>query len=220
VYYGAAMALLAPRLPASPKEWSDADLLRRVLRNDTRAWNEMVRRFRSLIYRCVTKVIGRYDSVLSSADADEVYAEVMVSLVRDDMRKLRLYDSRRGTKLSSWLGMIATNTAYDFLRGTARRPILDRIDGAPDIDSLEASPLDEVLSTERRSHLNVLLADYSDKDRAFVSLYYAQGLPAEEVAEEMKISIKTVYSKKHKLLARLQTTLAPMMQAASPLAPA
>ena len=214
------MALLAPRLPASPKEWSDADLLRRVLRSDTRAWNELVRRFRSLVYRCITKVIGRYDSVLSSADADEVYAEVMVSLVRDDMRKLRLYDSRRGTKLSSWLGMIATNTAYDFLRGTARRPILDRIDGAPDIDSMEASPLDDILSTERRSHLNTLLAEYSEKDRAFVSLYYAQGLPAEEVAEEMNISIKTVYSKKHKLLARLQNTLAPLVEAASPLLPA
>jgi RNA polymerase sigma-70 factor (ECF subfamily) len=125
------MALLASRLPANPKDWTDTDLLRKVLRSDTRGWNELVRRFRSLVYRCVTKVIGRYDSVLSSADADEVYAEVMVSLVRDDMRKLRLYDSRRGTKLSSWIGMIATNTAYDFLRGTARRPILDRIDGVP-----------------------------------------------------------------------------------------
>jgi RNA polymerase sigma-70 factor (ECF subfamily) len=214
------MALLAHRLSARPTEWSDADLLRRVLRKDARAWNELVRRFRSLVYRCITKVIGRYDSVLSSADADEVYAEVMVSLVRDDMRKLRLYDARRGTKLSSWLGMIATNTAYDFLRGTARRPILDRIDGAPEIDSLEESPLDGVLSSERRQHLNELLADYSEKDRAFVSLYYAQGLPAEEVAEEMNISIKTVYSKKHKLLSRLQSTLAPLAPTFSPLVPA
>jgi RNA polymerase sigma-70 factor (ECF subfamily) len=203
-----------------PSDWSDRQLLRRVLQNQDRGWAELVRRYRALIYRCITKVIGRYDSVLSSADADEVYAEVMVSLVRDDMRKLRLYDSRRGTKLSSWLGMIATNTSYDFLRGTARRPILDRIDGAPEIDSLEASPLDDVLSIERRAHLNLLLSEYSDKDRAFVSLYYAQGLPAEEVAEEMKISIKTVYSKKHKLLARLQGTLAPLVEAASPLLPA
>ncbi len=215
------MALLAHRLSANPKDWTDTDLLRIVLRNDKRAWTEFVRRFRSLVYRCVTKVIGRYEAVLSSADADEIYAEVMITLVRDDMRKLRLYDANRGTKLSSWIGMIATNTAYDFLRGTARRPILDRIDGIPDIDSMEASPLDEILSIERRSHLNHMLADYSDKDRAFVSLYYAQGLAAEEVAEEMKISVKTVYSKKHKLLARLQSTLAPLMnRAASPLAPA
>jgi RNA polymerase sigma-70 factor (ECF subfamily) len=215
------MALLATRLPANLKDWNDTDLLRRVMKNDSKAWNEFVRRFRSLVYRCVTKVIGRYEAVLSSADADEIYAEVMVTLVRDDMRKLRLYDPRRGTKLSSWIGMIATNTAYDFLRGTARRPILDRIDGIPDVDSMEASPLDDILSVERRSHLNDLLADYSDKDRAFVSLYYAQGLAAEEVAEEMNISVKTVYSKKHKLLARLQNTLAPLAnRTLSPLAPA
>lgn len=216
------MALLAVRLPANLKDWSDIDLLRVTLRGEEKAWNELVRRFRSLVYRCITKVIGRYDAVLSSADADEIYAEVMMSLWRDDMRKLRAYDPRRGTKLSSWIGMIATNTAYDYLRGTARRPILDRIDGDPEIDSEEASPLDGILSMERRSYLNSMLADYSDKDRAFVSLYYAQGLPAEEVAEEMNISIKTVYSKKHKLLARLQSTLAPLMRqaAVSPLAPA
>lgn len=205
------MPVLAIRRPACPKDWTDADLLRSVLRNEAIAWNEFVRRYRSLVYRCITKVIGRYDSVLSSADADEVYADVMITLVRDDMRKLRLYDARRGTKLSSWIGMIATNVAYDYLRGTARRPILDRIDGVPDIENEDAeSPLDGILSVERRARLNQMLADYSDKDRAFVSLYYAQGLDAEEVAEEMKISVKTVYSKKHKLLARLQTTLAPL----------
>src|SRR5262245_34188797 len=168
------MPLLAPRPCASPKEWSDTELLRRTLRQDSRAWGELVRRYRSLIYRCINKVIGRYEAVLSSADADEIYAEVLITLVRDDMRKLRLYDASRGTKLSSWIGMISTNTAYDFLRGTARRPILDRIDGVPDIEALEASPLDDILSDERRAHLNGLLSDYSDKDRAFVSLYYAQ----------------------------------------------
>jgi RNA polymerase sigma-70 factor (ECF subfamily) len=204
------MPVLACR-PTLPKDWSDTELLRRTLRNDKRAWNELVRRFRSLIYRCISKVIGRYDSVLSSADVDEVYGEVMMTLVRDDMRKLRLYDSRRGTKLSSWIGMIATNVSYDYLRGTARRPILDRIDGVPDIEYDAENPLEGILSHERRANLNSMLADYSDKDRAFVSLYYAQGLDAEEVAEEMNISVKTVYSKKHKLLARLQSTLAPMV---------
>jgi RNA polymerase sigma factor (sigma-70 family) len=179
--------LLSPCRALPPKDWTDSELLRRTLRSEARAWNELVRRFRSLIFRCVTKVLGRYDSVLSSADVDEVYGEVMMTLVRDGMRKLRLYDPRRGTKLSSWLGMIATNVAYDYLRGTARRPILDRIDGVPDIEHDAASPLDDMLSEERRGQLNTMLADYSDKDRSFVALYYAQGLDAEEVAEEMNI---------------------------------
>jgi RNA polymerase sigma-70 factor (ECF subfamily) len=208
------MALHAVRPALSPRDWTDADLLYRTLSKEANAWRELVRRFRSLVYRCVTKVIGRYDSVLSSADADEVYGEVLVALVRDDMRKLRLYDARRGTKLSSWIGMISTNTAYDFLRQSARRPALDRIDGVMEIDSFEQSPLENVLEEERRGELNDLLSAYSDKDRAFVSLYYAHGLDAEEVASEMGISVKTVYSKKHKLLARLQRTLSPLAAAA------
>jgi RNA polymerase sigma-70 factor, ECF subfamily len=207
------MALLAPRPVLIPREWSDAELLCRVLRQEAKAWNEFVRRYRSLIFRCVTKVIGRYDSILSSADADEVYGEVLVALVRDDMRKLRLYDPRRGTKLSSWIGMISTNTAYDFLRQTARRPALDRTDGLPEVDAGAESALDCLMAGERRAELNQLLSGYSDKDRTFVALYYAHGLEAEEVAGEMGISVKTVYSKKHKLLARLQRTLQPMMAA-------
>jgi RNA polymerase sigma-70 factor (ECF subfamily) len=198
---------LLRRAAILPSEMSDTQLLRRVLRQDENAWKEFVRRFRALLYRCITKVISRYDAVLSSADPDEIYAEVLIALVRDDFRKLRLWDPRRGTKLSSWLGMIATNTAYDYLRGTARRPILDRIDGVPDMfDPQERSPLDELLEQERRHNLNDLLSDYSDKDRTFVALYYAQGMAAEDVADEMGISIKTVYSKKHKLLTRLQAT--------------
>jgi len=218
------MPLLARRpvaVEVAPRDWSDTDLLRHVLRQESPAWNEFVRRYRSLIFRCITKVIGRYDAVCSNGDADEIFSEVMVGLLRDDMRKLRLYDPNRGTKLSSWIGMIATNTAYDFLRGTARRPMLDRLEGAVEIsDDNDRSPLEEILAKEQRSHLNTLLSDYSDKDRAFVALYYAQGLEAEEVAEEMAISVKTVYSKKHKLLARLQSTLAPLLHAASPLQPA
>ena len=203
------MPLLRRVLPVSLRELSDTQLLRRVLRQDEQAWTEFMRRFRPLIFRCISKVVGRYDAVLSSADPDEIFGEVLLAVVRDDFRKLRLWDSRRGTKLSSWLGMIATNTAYDYLRGTARRPILDRIDGIPDIfDPAERSPLDEILEQERRAELNQLLSDYSDKDRTFVALYYAQGLDAEEVADEMGISVKTVYSKKHKLLTRLQATFA------------
>jgi RNA polymerase sigma-70 factor, ECF subfamily len=208
------MALLAPVPVLCPREWSDSELLCRVLRQEAKAWSELVRRYRSLIFRCVTKVIGRYDSILSSADADEVYGEVLVALVRDDMRKLRLYDPQRGTKLSSWIGMISTNTAYDFLRQTARRPALDRIDGVVEVDAGEESALDCLMAGERRAELNQLLSGYSDKDRTFVALYYAHGLEAEEVAGEMGISVKTVYSKKHKLLARLQRTLQPMMMAA------
>jgi RNA polymerase sigma-70 factor (ECF subfamily) len=188
-----------------PLEWAEPELLERVLRREEVAWTELVRRYRALIYRCITKVTSRYAPMLPSAEIDEVYAEVLMALLRDDLRKMRMYDASRGAKLSSWIGMISVNTAHDYLRSVGRRPALDRIDGAPEgRDEYERTPLDALLEKERWSHFNGLLSDFSEKDRTFLDLYYGQGLDAERVADEMAISVKTVYTKKHKIRRHLR----------------
>jgi RNA polymerase sigma-70 factor, ECF subfamily len=198
------MALLATRISKNSADWTDRELLKFVLRSDSRGWAELIRRFRPLIYRCITKVTLKYAPTLSSADLDEIYADVMMQLVRDDMRKLRIYNPARGTKLGSWIGMISVNAAYDFLRGAGRRPLLDKVDGNLDPhEECDRTPLDELIEKERWDHLNELLSDFTDKDRQFVQLYYQKGLEADEIAVEMQISLKTVYSKKHKIRAHL-----------------
>jgi RNA polymerase sigma-70 factor (ECF subfamily) len=198
------MALLARATAKNPAEWTDRELLRHVLRSDARGWAELVRRFRPLIYRCITKVTLKYAPSLGNADLDEIYADVMMQLVRDDMHKLRIYNPSRGTKLGSWIGMLSVNAAYDFLRSAGRRPLLDKVDGALDPhEECDRTPLDQLIEKERWDHLNGLLAEFTDKDRTFVELYYQRGLEADEIAAEMQISLKTVYSKKHKIRAHL-----------------
>ena len=189
---------------------TDGTLLQSVLGKDQKAWNELVRRFRSLIYRCITKVAAKYDAVLSNEDANEIFSDVCVNILRDDMRKLRAWDPARGSKLGSWLGLLAINTTYDYLRATTRRPILDKLgDVHADVHaSPEPSALDELLDKERWTSLNALMSDFSDRDRRFVELYYARGLLPEEVAVAMQISVKTVYSKKNKVRSKLEALAA------------
>ena len=92
------------------------------------------------------------------ADLDEIYADVMMQLVRDDMHKLRIYNPSRGTKLGSWIGMLSVNAAYDFLRSAGRRPLLDKVDGAIDPhEECDRTPLDQLIEKERWEHLNGLL---------------------------------------------------------------
>ncbi|MDB4968275.1 MAG: polymerase, sigma-24 subunit, subfamily [Myxococcales bacterium] len=182
---------------------ADGPLLERVLTKDQVAWGELLRRFRGLVFRCITKVSGKYDAVLSNEDVNEIFGDMCFNLLRDDMRKLRAYDPTRGAKLGSWLGLLAINTAYDYLRQTSRRPMLDRLDGSPDRAGDSPSALDDLLQKERWGYLNTLLADFSERDRRFVELYYGAGLHPEEVAAAMNISVKTVYSKKNKLRSKL-----------------
>lgn len=202
------MPVLARLVTRKPADWSDEELLANVLRNQGVAWTELVRRYRALIYRCISKVTLRYAPTLASADMDEIYAEVMIQLVRDDMHKLRIYDPTRGAKLGSWIGMLAVNAAYDYLRSAGRRPVLNREGNLVDPnEEHDRSPLDHLLEKERWDHLNEMLTDFTDKDRTFVDLYYRRGLEAEQIAEEMQISLKTVYSKKHKIRAHLMRCL-------------
>jgi RNA polymerase sigma-70 factor (ECF subfamily) len=192
------------RAPVIYRNLSDGQLLEAVLAKEEPAWSELIRRFRSLIFRCITKVAGKYDAVLSNEDVNEIFGDVCINLLRDNMRKLRVYDPARGSKLGSWLGLLAINTAYDYLRATSRRPLLDKLDGAQDRPAAEPSALDSLLDKERWGYLNALLADFRERDRRFVELYYGAGLLPEEVAAAMNISVKTVYSKKNKIRTKLE----------------
>jgi RNA polymerase sigma-70 factor (ECF subfamily) len=200
---------------------TDESLLELVLVRDQDAWNELLRRYRGLVYRCITRVAAKYDALLSNEDANEIFGDLCFNLLRDDMRKLRAYDPTRGAKLGSWLGLLAINTAYDFLRQSSRRPLVRRLDDADDRAGDGPSALEALLEKERWSHLNALLADFSDRDRRFVELYYGHGLLPDEVAAAMGISVKTVYSKKNKLrekliaLAELERELTPPRQRAA-----
>lgn len=182
---------------------SDLQLLDTVIARDEGGWSELLRRFRGLIYRCIHKAVGKFEGVLSNETADEVFSEVCYNLLRNDMRKLRLYDPQRGSKLGSWIGLIAINTAYDHLRRCARRPVLDQIDGCPERVDQRPTPLDTVLEKERWIRLERLTSGFSPRDRRFVELYFRRGMSPAEVALRMEISVKTVYSKKNKIRKRL-----------------
>ena len=63
------------------------------------------------------------------------------------------------------------------------------------------------MTTSACAALSIALRALSQKDQQFVQLYYMDGLSAEEVAAAMCVSVKTVYSKKHKIRTRLQATV-------------
>jgi RNA polymerase sigma-70 factor (ECF subfamily) len=103
--------------------------------------------------------------------------------------------------------MLATHAAYDYLRHRKRDPHTDDIAAAESIRASEPPP-DEICEVNQRARwVAELLEQFSDKDREFMTLYFGEGLEPEEVAEQMGISVKTVYSKKHKIQNRLEAII-------------
>ncbi|MEB2311959.1 MAG: sigma-70 family RNA polymerase sigma factor [Sorangiineae bacterium] len=185
----------------------ERELIDGLLADDERAWRNFNTRYGRLIFRCITRVTSRFSAVVAPDDVREIYATLCLSLLANDKRKLRSFEPERGSKLGSWLGMLAIHAAYDFLRTAKREPRRAALTEAEGLSSELPNPHDACVQRQRLGLVEALLADFSDKDREFVTLYYGEGLAPEAIAEQMGISVKTVYSKKHKIRARLETLL-------------
>jgi RNA polymerase sigma-70 factor (ECF subfamily) len=197
----------AAALVQSTPGTDDAKLVRSLIADDPNAWREFNTRFSRLVLSTISRVTARFSGVVSQEDLREIYATFCVQLLANDKLKLRSFDPERGNKLSTWLGLLASHTAYDFLRGARREPRRAALSEADELCSNMPDPCESALMRERAGLVSQLLAHFTDKDRAFIQLYFGEGLAPETVAERLNISVKTVYSKKHKIQARLQALL-------------
>jgi RNA polymerase sigma-70 factor, ECF subfamily len=192
---------------------SDLDMVAGLLENRAEAWRAFTLRYGRLIQSCISRVVSRFPSVVRPEDQAEIYSMLYLQLLANDRMKLRSFAPERGSRLSTWLGLLATHTAYDFLRTIRRIPRTTGLSEAEELAGETPDPVDVTLVRERASLVDVALAGFTSKDREFVELYFAEGLGPDEVARRMGISVKTVYSKRHKIQRRLQSLFGPALAA-------
>jgi RNA polymerase sigma-70 factor, ECF subfamily len=187
---------------------SELELVRALVDNEPEAWEALTIRYGRLIQSCIQRVTTRFSSVVQKDDASEIYSMLFVQLLANDRNKLRSFAPERGCKLGTWLGLLATHTAYDFLRSIRKVPHATGLSEAESLSGEGPDPAEVTLQHEQLSRVEAVLSQFTRKDREFVMLYFGEGLEADEVARRMGISVKTVYSKKHKIQRRLVSLLA------------
>jgi|SRR5579859_6472633 len=190
---------------------SDADderaLVEALVDNAPAAWREFQRRYDRLILRCITKVTKRFAAV-SQDDVREIYAQLLVSLLANGKAKLRAFDPARGSRFSSYIGMLAIHCAYDWLRAMRREPQREALAEACELSSDLPDPFEAAAQAERADLAARVMEGFSERDRTFAALYFGEGMEPHEIARSMKISVKTVYSKKHKIQSKLEVIVA------------
>lgn len=192
--------------PALPT-WNETELLELMLTLDQAAWREFHRRYDRLIWCCIHKVAVRFTHVLAPEDVNEVYANFFAGLMANDLHKLRSFKAERGNKLGTWIGMLAIHSTWDFLRAVSRHPAGDPLSVVEETPHGGEGPFEAVARREDCDRVAALMNRFSRRDRTFVMLYFVDGHSPEEVAETMGISVKTVYTKKHKIRTRLERML-------------
>lgn len=192
---------------SSAEQAEDRALLAGLIADDPQAWQAFNARYSRLIYRCITRVTTRFSSVVGQDDVREIFGTLCLSLLARDKHKLRSFEFGRGNKFGSWIGMLAVHATYDHLRSIKREPRRASALAAEQLVSSFPDPYEQLLLRQRAEIASSLLSHFSEKDQQFITLYYGESLEPERIAEQMGISIKTVYSKKHKIRSRLAMLL-------------
>jgi RNA polymerase sigma-70 factor (ECF subfamily) len=187
---------------------SDEELIQAVLGREPAAWPTFFARYERLVASCIRKVMLRYGAHFNEEDLEDLVSATALNILKDDYKKLRAFDASRGYKLSSWVGLIATNTAHDALRRRAPTEVWSAValdDTAPLKLESDQALASEVLETdEEMRELRGAVAQLSASDQLFVDYYYVQELEPEVIAQLMSISINTVYSRKNKVREKLR----------------
>jgi RNA polymerase sigma-70 factor (ECF subfamily) len=183
----------------------DLELLQAVIDQEPGTWQVFFKRHQRLILACLRRVYTRYHVPVTQDQLEDLVSMVCLDLVKDDYKKLRKYDPERGYRLSSWIGLIATNIAHDALRrrGPPHTSTDDEDSPLAELQSRLPDPLEVLDHKERVEILARAVKFLTETDQEFIRLYYGEQRTPEEIAAASAVSVNTVYSRKNKVRGKL-----------------
>ncbi|KAA9166300.1 sigma-70 family RNA polymerase sigma factor [Amycolatopsis acidicola] len=173
----------------------DATLVSRARDGDTRAYEELVRRYQTPIYRLAVRMLG------STGDAEDVVQDVFLTVWR------RLEQLREDGAFVGWLYRTTTNRCLNVLR--ARRPVAD-----VDLDTTEtprgdAKPERAAEVSAQLAALESALGGLTPAQRACWLLREIHGRSYEEIAEALDSTPTAVRGRIFRARAQLAEVMQP-----------
>ncbi|WP_058835176.1 RNA polymerase sigma factor RpoE [Luteimonas abyssi] len=192
-------------------EQLDQELVRRVQKGDTAAFDLLVRKYQHRI----AALIGRYVSDWS--ECQDIAQETFI-------RAYRAIGSFRGdAQFYTWLHRIAVNTAKNHLIAHNRRPPGDDIDVA-DAEQFDSgirlrdsdTPERELMRQQMEQTVMRAVEALPEELRVAITLREVDGLSYEDIAQRMGCPIGTVRSRIFRAREAIDEELKPLMDTDTP----
>jgi RNA polymerase sigma-70 factor, ECF subfamily len=166
----------------------DRELIDRCLKHEPGAWTDFVDRYMGLIYHVINHVAHARSLVLSTADVEDVAAEVFLAIVDDEYEILRRF--KGASSLPTYLTVIARRICVkevvkrfreaELGHSRAHRQALSN-DGSD-----EAEPIAAAEEVER------MLADLDEREANVVRLYHLKFLNYRQIGKQLGIPENSV----------------------------
>lgn len=179
---------------SSGSEDPDEELMREVALGNHAAFRDLVERHQSLVIGTVARMLG-------SSDAEDIAQQVFLNVWKSAPRW------RPEAKVSTWILTIAKRLVFNESRRRSRTRLIpppreEETHQAEPPDS-SPNPAQEALERELHEAVGHAMAFLGEKERLAVILRREEGMPYEEIAAVLGVSVPAVKS----LLFRARNTL-------------
>lgn len=176
----------------------DMDLVRRSLRGERDAFEDLVRKYQDAVYGLAFHMIGDF------TDAQDIAQQTFVTAY------LKLPQLRDPGKFAQWLSKITVNECVSWLRRRQRISLLQermRHSGRP-----VPMPHQECEERELDAAVRKAMQSLSEKNRLAVTLYYIDGLSQREVASFLGVSTSAVENRISRARKQLKEEMTKMVE--------
>jgi len=165
-------------MKSSVRDISDYELIQMCLNEDINYFQELVSRYKNLVYSVTLRMVNDAD------EADDLAQEVFIKVYKN------LHKYTPEFKVSTWLIRITTNHIIDYRR--KKRPQSVPIEDVEFELTSEESPESLYIAKEQKERLNALLDSLPDMYKIPIILYHKEGLSYQEIAEIIKEPLSKV----------------------------
>lgn len=198
---------MAPRDP--DKSQADRELVRGCIERDPRAWQALIDQFGALVVHAVRNTLQRVMKNVDPNQVDEAAQTVWAALCDDDGRRLRSFAGQ--SALSTWLTVLSTRRALDYIRTEMRKGSMKTLqletgdaDLTRDLRDSDSAP---AFSEDERDLLYEGLERVPPEDRLILKMYYIDGLSYRTIAKAIRVAPNTVSSYLFRAREKLKTAL-------------
>ncbi|MDD4953743.1 MAG: sigma-70 family RNA polymerase sigma factor [Candidatus Omnitrophica bacterium] len=187
----------------------DLEFVQRCIKGDKPAWEQFLKQYSRLIYKYILHILNLKGSVFAQEKVNDIFQEIICSLINDDYRKLKSFKARNGCSLASWLRQVTINFSVDYLRQKKPEVSLDQeLDGGVALREILADSslgvADVVVREENFKALRECIEGLVEDDKFFLELHTNRGLALEELKGYYKASRGLMDVRKNRILQRLK----------------
>ncbi|MCX5707510.1 MAG: sigma-70 family RNA polymerase sigma factor [Candidatus Omnitrophica bacterium] len=188
----------------------DLDFVQRCVKADKIAWEEFLQKYCRLIYSYINSIIRIKGHVFEPSVVEEIFHEIIASLIQNNFKKLKTYRGKNKASLASWLRQVTINFSLDYLRKnkyslvSIDEPMQGELTLSEIIPYRSLSASEELVKKEKAETLTDCIQRLDLDDKLFLELNIRMGLSLEDLKNFFRVSRGVIDMRRSRIIERLK----------------